>query len=461
MPEESGTTTVARRNGWGRIASFIALGVLVVLAIAIAVLWTQRRSIATHFLKGEFERRNVQASYHLDRVGFRTQQVSNLIVGDPKRPDLTAKNALIQMRLKWDGNFQVYRVVARGVRLRGRLVHGKVSCGQIDRLLPPPSNKPFALPNIVLDIADSSISLATPFGPVGLAAEGSGRLSGGFKGRLAVASPRIVPGKCAAMNLRANLAVSVVARHPRGEGPVSLDRFACPVSRFDVVTPRFDAKVSFNESFTRVDGSGRMAITTLVAGANGLANFLGDITYKGSLEKVDGRVKLSAQKSRMATIYADRTRLNGDYHLGLSKWTFALNGDFAADSAALTTSDTSSRKPMPRTMATVTMRERMNPHTPPGCSRCGACQMVSRADCNSASTVVAPSTRSTTPMRVDTMPSLGFEALCRRPSMALAASSLTMPCSCCTTAPRAASSPKARPATEITISSSGAIENAV
>ena len=335
MPEESGATVVVRRNGWGRIASFIALGVLVVLAIAIALLWTQRRSIATHFLKGEFERRNVQASYHLDRVGFRTQQVSNLIVGDPKRPDLTAKNALIQMRLKWDGNFQVYRVVARGVRLRGRLVHGKVSWGQIDRLLPPPSNKPFALPNIVLDIADSSISLATPFGPVGLAAEGSGRLSGGFKGRLAVASPRIVPGKCAAMNLRANLAVSVVARHPRGEGPVSLDRFACPVSRFDVVTPRFDAKVSFNESFTRVDGSGRMAITTLVAGANGLANFLGDITYKGSLEKVDGRVKLSAQKSRMATIYADRTRLNGDYHLGLSKGIFALNGDFAADSAAL------------------------------------------------------------------------------------------------------------------------------
>ena len=124
MPEESGATVVVRRNGWGRIASFIALGVLVVLAIAIAVLWTQRRSIATHFLKGEFERRNVQASYHLDRVGFRTQQVSNLIVGDPKRPDLTAKNALIQMRLKWDGNFQVYRVVARGVRLRGRLVHG-------------------------------------------------------------------------------------------------------------------------------------------------------------------------------------------------------------------------------------------------------------------------------------------------------------------------------------------------
>jgi hypothetical protein len=335
VPDDSSTTVVVRRTRWGRIAAFAALALLILFAIAIAIVWIQRRPIATHFLKGEFERRGVTASYHLDRVGFRTQEVSNLVIGDPKRPDLVARHALIQMRLKWDGNFQVYRVVARGVRLRGKLVHGRVSWGQIDKLLPPPSNKPFALPNIVLDIADSSIALATPFGPVGVAAEGSGRLSGGFKGRLAVASPRMVPGKCAAMNVRANVAVAVVARHPQVDGPVTLDRFSCPASRFDVVAPRFDAKASFNEAFTSVDGSGRMAISTMNAGANGLAAFIGDITYKGSLARVDGQVKLAAQKSRMATIYADRTRLNGGYHLGLRSGTFALIGNFAADSAAL------------------------------------------------------------------------------------------------------------------------------
>jgi hypothetical protein len=143
--------------------------------------------IATHFLKGEFERRGVQAQYHLDRVGFRTQEVSDLVIGDPRHPDLVARHAIIQMNLKLDGSFKVYRVVARGVRLRGRLIHGRVSWGQIDKLLPPPTNKPFQLPNIVLDVADSSIALATPFGPVGVAAEGSGRLTGGFKGRVAVA----------------------------------------------------------------------------------------------------------------------------------------------------------------------------------------------------------------------------------------------------------------------------------
>jgi hypothetical protein len=329
------TVYVRRRPSWGRIASFAALGLIVLLIIAIAIVWIERRPIATQFLKREFERRGVTATYHLDRVGFRTQQVSNLVIDDPKRPDLVARYAQIQMRLKWNGGFEVYRIVARGVRLRGKLVGNRVSWGQIDRLLPPPSGKPFALPDFVLDVADSSIALATPFGPVGVALEGNGKLSGGFRGRLALASPRIVPGRCMASNVKANLAVAVIGRRPRVEGPLTLDRFNCPASHFDVAAPRFDATASFNEAFTSVDGSGRMAIQTLVAGANGLANFAGELTYEGSLERVEGRVRLSAQKSRLATIFADRTRLSGAYHLGISSGTFALVGDFNADSSKL------------------------------------------------------------------------------------------------------------------------------
>src|SRR6476659_7809495 len=311
-----GETIIVRRGTrWGRVASFVALGLLVLLIVVVAAAWIQRRPIATHYLKSEFERRGVTASYHLDRVGLRTQEVSNLVIGDPKRPDLVARYAHIETRLRWNGSFEVYRIVARGVRLRGRLIHGRVSWGQIDRLMPPPSNKPFALPEFVLDIRDSTIAMATPFGPVGFALEGNGKLSGGFAGHAAVVSPRLVPGRCAVANLHAYVAVAVVARRPRIDGPVTLDRFNCPASRFDVAAPRFDANASFNEAFTSIDGSGRMAIATLVAGANGLANFAGDISYKGSFGAVDGKVKLSAQKSRIATIYADRTRLTGDYHL--------------------------------------------------------------------------------------------------------------------------------------------------
>jgi hypothetical protein len=330
-------TTVYLRRGprWTRVAGVVAAVGIALLVLAIGALWIERRPIATHYLKREFENRGVQASYHLDRVGLRTQEVSNLVIGDPRQPDLIARHAIIQMRLKWNGGFEVYRIVTRGVRLRGRLVNGKVSWGQIDKLLPPPSKQPFKLPDFVLDVADASISLGTPFGPLGLALEGNGKLSGGFKGRAALSSPRLIPGRCAALNLHAYAAVSVVARRPRFDGPVTLDRFTCPASKFDIAAPRFDARASFNEAFTSVDGSGRMAIQTLVAGANGLALFNGELTYKGPLSDVRGDVKLAAQKSRMATVYADRTRLNGSYRLGVRAGTFSLAGDFAADSSKL------------------------------------------------------------------------------------------------------------------------------
>src|SRR5258708_39899725 len=116
------------------------------------------------------------------------------------------------------------------------------------------------------------------------------------------------------------------------DGPITLDRFACPASRFDIVAPRFETATSFNESFTSVDGRGRMAISSLVAGANGLAAFAGELSYKGPLSDVRGNVKLAAQKSRMATIYADRTRVHGDYQLGIRAGTFSLAGGFAAAS---------------------------------------------------------------------------------------------------------------------------------
>src|SRR5438270_6523790 len=320
---------------WARIAAALAITVLVLLCVLVAVVWIQRRPIATHYLKGEFERRGVTATYHLDRVGLRTQEVSNLVIGDPKRPDLIARYAHIETRLKWNGNFEVYRIVARGVRLRGRLIHGRVSWGQIDKLLPPPSNKPFALPDFAVDISDSSIALATPFGPVGFALEGHGKLSGGFAGRVAIASQLLAPGRCAATHVHANVAVAVVARRPQIDGPVTAERFACPVSRFDIAGPRFDAKASFNEAFTSIDGGGRMAMTSLVAGANGLANFVGDISFKGALNDVAARVRLSAQKSRMGTIFAERTRLDGRYHLNGELGTFDMGGSYAADSAAL------------------------------------------------------------------------------------------------------------------------------
>jgi translocation and assembly module TamB len=324
-----------RRFPVRRIISIFALTLLAIIIVALVAVWIGRRPIASHFLEQEFERRGVQATYRLDRVGLRTQQVSNLVIGDPKRPDLVARYAQVQLRVQWNGSVEVYRIVARGVRLRGKLVNNRVSWGQIDKLMPPPSDKPFALPNFVVEVADTSISLATPFGPLGVALQGKGNLSGGFKGRLAAVSPFIVPGRCRAQDLRANVAVEIVASRPHIVGPVSVSSFTCPSSRFTIIRPQFNLDTNTNESFTSFDGGGRMAIQTLTAAENGLANFVGDLTFKGDPDSVLGSVKLSAQKSRMATIYADRTHLEGRYRLGYRAGTFIMLANYSANSSKL------------------------------------------------------------------------------------------------------------------------------
>ena len=334
--DAGGGTIVVRRGR--RIAKLASLAFLLLLVIALALAWVSRRQIASNFLENEFESRGVQATYRLDRVGLRTQQVSNLVIGNPKKPDLMARFAQVEVRLKWNGSFEVYRIVARGVRLRGKLVNGKVSWGQVDKLLPPPSGKPFELPDFALDIADSTISLATPFGPFGIAIEGDGKLTGGFKGKLAAVSPRVNPGRCEITNLRTNLAVEVVAKRPHAIGPVRVDRLVCPSSRFEIINPRFDIDTRFNESLTNYDGRGRMAIQTLVAGENGLSAFVGDLTFNGSPEATYGTLKLAAQRSRLANIYADRTRLEGRYRLGITGGTVVMVGNYAANSASLSPS---------------------------------------------------------------------------------------------------------------------------
>jgi len=331
-PEE---VVVVQRRHWPRLLGIALLGLLALLLVAVGVVWTQRRPIASDILRREMTRRGVQASYKLDRVGLRTQQISNLVIGDPRRPDLTARLAQVQMRIRWNGRVEIFRVVARGVRLNGRFVKGRVSWGQIDKLLPPPSGKPFQLPDISVDVADTSIALATPFGPLGVALEGTGNLTGGFHGRLAAASPRLDPGRCMLDGMRAAVAVSVTARRPKVTGPLSATRLACPASNLLIGQPRFDLNVAFTEAFDRFIGKSRMSAAAITAGVNALAGINGEVSFSGTPTRALGKVQLAANGARLAQITADRTRLNGSYLLNANRGEITLVSDYASQGVSL------------------------------------------------------------------------------------------------------------------------------
>ncbi len=324
---------VSRRRGPLFWISLIVLGVLTAILITV---WVARRPLAEHFIEQELERRGVRASYTLDSIGLHDQIIRNVTIGEPTNPDLTARYAKIQMRILWTGGVEIYRIAARGVRLRGELRRdGKVSWGEIDKLLPPPSGKPFRLPDIAVDLDDAVIALKTPYGNLGFAVRGAGNLTGGFKGRLALAGPKLVTGACQLDGLRGNVALGVVARRPNVRGPIAAAQFVCPKSRMTMIAPRLELDSGFSEAFERFDGEGRLIVTSFAAGDNGLANLNALIGFEGSASDARGTIKLSAQRGRLGPIFADATRLNGKYRLWAGRGELALLADYGADSATL------------------------------------------------------------------------------------------------------------------------------
>ncbi|MDP9421814.1 MAG: YdbH domain-containing protein [Pseudomonadota bacterium] len=327
------------RSGWHRAWRFTRLGLLVVLGlllIAAAIIWIWRKPIADDYIRDELARRGVTATYALDRVGFRTQQVSNLSIGDPANPDLTVRNATIQLRIKWNGSVEVYRVVARGVRLRGRLLpSGQVSWGEIDKLLPPPSGRPFRLPDLTVDVADTTVSLATEYGAMGFAVAGRGNLSGGFAGKMAASSPGLDLGTCRVDQFRAFVDIGVSGRRPNVKGPIGAQGLNCPASDLHLAQPRMEIDASFAEGFDRFRGGGRLTMVGFEAGENGLANVVSNLTFEGTPERAIGRIDLAAQRARLVQILADRTRFDGRYRIDTERGTLDVVGDYGASSAAL------------------------------------------------------------------------------------------------------------------------------
>jgi len=326
------------RGGWHYVWRFTRIGLLVLfllLVIAVAAVWIWRRSIADNYIRDELERRGVTATYRLDRVGFRTQQVSNLVIGDPSNPDLTVRRAVIQLKLQWNGSFKVYRVAARGVRLKGRVVGNKASWGQVDKLLPPSTGKPFTLPDLTVDLKETTIALASPYGPMGFAVDGLGNLSGGFKGRLAVSAPRLTPGACSLDQFRAFVDIGVIARRPQVKGPIGAVAFACPASDIRLSEPRAEIATSFSESFGSFDGRGRLSLASMEAGINGLAGAVSNVTFRGTPTEILGHIDLAARQARLGDIISQRTSFDGRYRLDSQRGALTLLGDYGSNSIAL------------------------------------------------------------------------------------------------------------------------------
>ena len=302
---------VSRRPRRGKI---VAAGLLGLMGSAVALLWVQRAPIARSFVDDALTRKGVPARYEITRFGIDTQTLENISIGDPAAPDLTARSAVLHISIGIRGP-TVRSIRARGVRLHGRLVNGKVSLGALDRLLPPPTRAPFTLPELTVDLSDSRMRLDTPDGVVGLALEGQGNLADGFQGKMAAVMRSVAVSGCMAERATAFVNISVTERKLALDGPVRAARLLCPKAGVDIAAPRMAIDVALNEALTAWKGGAVVETRAVRLAANRAASLGGRIGFDGTAAQVHGDLGLFANGLATPSLLARRASIDGRYAL--------------------------------------------------------------------------------------------------------------------------------------------------
>jgi translocation and assembly module TamB len=306
-----GEAIKARRRWLSRRVRIGLALFLLLLLVAFAAVWFMRVQLATDYIDAELARRGVTARYEVKRIGFGSQIFENLAIGDPRRPDLTARRVEVRIALGFTGP-RVGLITARGVRMRGRIEGGRLTLGQVDRLLPPPSGEPFRLPDQSVDVKDAAIALETPAGEVALALSGRGNLADGFRGGLAIAARALRLGGCTLERPVARLTVRITDRRPRVRGPAAMARFGCG-DGFVADRPLLALRALLEPGLDGWRGSSALRVAQLRAGRQSLTAFQGRLTFGGNAEQTRGSIRLASGEAVAGAFRAAGTGLDGNY----------------------------------------------------------------------------------------------------------------------------------------------------
>lgn len=303
---------------------------LLVLAVAMAGLWLARKPIARGFVDREFAAAGVPARYTIEELAFGGQRLTDIVIGDPRRPDLVADWIELETAIGLDG-VTVVAISAGNVRARGRIVDGVLSLGSLDRLIPKSEGK-FKLPAMALNLGDGRMRLDTEQGAVGIKATGRGRLDGGFRGKVAAVSERIASGDCAATDARAVLAVDIRADAIRLRGPVGAWDAGCAGSGASSLRATVDASVA--PALDRWHGAARLIVDSAHAPSLAMTGLSGELRFAGSGQSVQGKAALAADRLAGGGMAAQAGTIDGAFRFGAGKGAFT--GQARIGRAALT-----------------------------------------------------------------------------------------------------------------------------
>ncbi|CAN5314116.1 hypothetical protein BH09PSE3_BH09PSE3_24300 [soil metagenome] len=284
----------------------------VVIILGVIGAWNERQSLADGAIASALLSRGVKASYRIADIGLRWERLENIVIGDPRNPDLTADWAGVRVAPTL-GGITATTIRAGGVRLRGRLVDGKISFGAIDRLLPAPTTGPFSLPDLTVDVSDARIALNTAYGNIGARIDGKGNLANGFKGKLAAIAQSFDTGGCQAERATLYVDLSIVNRSPGVKGPVRADSIRCGTTRF--TKPAMKLDVALGQALDSWQGNTAIDLKSFSSGANGFQAITGTVEFSGNVRETKGNARIAAKSASLPSVHANGLSLNGRFGL--------------------------------------------------------------------------------------------------------------------------------------------------
>ena len=303
-----------------RIFGTVALLFVILLVIA----WWQRNHIADRFVQNELESRGVRASYEIDQVGFRTQRIRDLVIGDPANPDLIAKLVEVDVALNFSGA-NLRDVRADGVKVRGRYSDGKLSFGELDKFADPDSKEPFEWPDIGLVVKNAQARVDTPWGVIGAGLNGTGLLRNQFAANLSLRSSGFAGGGCLIPAAKFDGKLLLEWRQPRLVGPISAMSVNCKDLGLTVAAPTLNADVKLSERFDKWVGDVGFAARKLDYPGIALDQPKGTISVDGGISRTNFELALNNAGLRSAPLTVKRLTVDATGYAGMNNDKFAAS----------------------------------------------------------------------------------------------------------------------------------------
>ncbi len=321
--QEVETPTIRRfRKRW------IFGAVFLLLLVLLAIVWWQRYRLADNLVRDQITSRNIKATYEIEEIGFRTQRIKNIVIGDPANPDLTAKMVEVDIVIGF-GTPTIQAVRANGVRLRGQYLGGKLSFGELDKFQDPANKEPFALPDFNVKLNDALLSMATPWGGIGASLEGSGHLRNRFDGQLVVRSPKLYGGGCLAALPRFDGAIRIRTSQPELDGPMAAAQLDCKAQGVAVAAPAVKGKVKLSAGFDNWVGDLGFAAKSAALSGELLNAPSGKVSFFGDKKRTEFDLALAEAGYRGSSLAVKKLSgsANGNVGFGDNGVAISARGD--------------------------------------------------------------------------------------------------------------------------------------